>query len=146
VLLASFELFTAIKYLGAAYLIFLGVTMLIGARAMLSQELPGAEGGRLRRTWLNGVAMQFANPKGLLYFTALVPQFVDPGSSAAMQIAILGVTSMVVEAVVLVGYGGLAGRARGYLRRPRFALIANRTSGALLVAAGAGLAASGEVR
>ncbi|MEX0750737.1 MAG: LysE family transporter, partial [Dehalococcoidia bacterium] len=87
-------------------------------------------------------AMLFANPKGLLYFTALVPQFVDPGSAAAIQIAILGVSSMVVEGIVLVAYGTLAGRARSLLRRPRFSLFANRASGGLLVAAGAGLAAT----
>lgn len=143
VLLASYEAFTVLKWLGAAYLVFLGVMTIARARSALIGD-DGAAPLRFRRTLINGAAMQFANPKGLLYFTALVPQFVHPGSPVAMQIAILGVSSMVVEAAVLVGYGVAAGRARTFLRRPRFSLLANRASGGLLVAAGVGLAATPE--
>jgi threonine/homoserine/homoserine lactone efflux protein len=142
VLLASYEVFTVVKWLGAAYLVFLGVTMIVRARGAFAQDIATDAPVHLRRTWLNGIAMQLANPKGLLYFTALVPQFVDPGSPASAQIAILGVSSMVVEGVVLVGYGVAASRARTFVRRPRFSLLANRASGGLLIAAGAGLAAA----
>jgi threonine/homoserine/homoserine lactone efflux protein len=141
VLLASYEAFTVVKWLGAAYLVFLGVTTIARARDSLFGEAT-ATPVRFRRTMINGAAMQFANPKGLLYFTAIVPQFVHPGSPVAAQIAILGITSMVVEAAVLAGYGAAAGRARTLLRRPRFSLLANRAAGGLLVAAGAGLAAT----
>jgi threonine/homoserine/homoserine lactone efflux protein len=142
VLLASYEAFTVVKWLGAAYLVFLGVTMIVRARGALVEDAGGPAPRRFGRTVATGAAMQLANPKGLLYFTALVPQFVDPGSPAAVQIAILGATSMVVEAMVLVGYGVAASRARSFMRRPRFSLFANRTSGALLIAAGTGLAAT----
>jgi homoserine/homoserine lactone efflux protein len=141
VLLASYEAFTVLKWLGAAYLVLLGVMTIARAREAFSGE-DATPRVRFRRTFINGAAMQFANPKGLLYFTALVPQFVHPGSPIAMQIAILGASSIVVEAAVLAGYGVAAGRARSFLRRPRFSLLANRASGGLLIAAGAGLAAT----
>jgi len=140
VLLASHEVFTVIKLLGAAYLVYLGIRTIVGVGLGLR-----ADGvvGATTRDWAalgRGFALQAANPKALMFFVALLPQFIDPARPIALQILILGVTSVIIEFFVLAGYGYLAGRAATLARQPRFVALTNRVSGGMLVAAGAGLA------
>lgn len=140
ILLASHQFFTGIKYAGAAYLVYLGV------RTIRGDGLAIASTGRARndpggwRTLTRGFALQAANPKALIFFVALLPQFIDASRAVAPQVAILGATSVLIEFVVLAGYGYLAGRAMGLARQPRFVTVTNRISGSLLVLAGAGIA------
>ena len=142
-LLASHRLFIGIKWAGAAYLIFLGVKTFLdrgGARLDAPTTLSGPVGSRLL---LRGFAVQAANPKALVFFTALLPQFINPTAPVAVQLLILGVSSLFVEFLILAGYGILAGRASSLAGQPRFARATNRVSGGLLIAAGAGLALNG---
>ena len=139
VLLGSYRAFTAIKWIGAAYLIYLGLSMILRRRSVVGDAYQVPE-RRSRRGLANGFAVQAANPKALIFFTALLPQFVDPSSSAAAQIAVLGVSSVTVEFFVLLGYGFVAGSMSQLARRPRFAAIADRVAGAMLIGAGTRLA------
>lgn len=141
-LLASNALFTAVKWAGAAYLVWLGVTTFLGRGAVVetagaADVAPSVSGPRLLG---RGFVLQAANPKALIFFTALLPQFIDPTHSVAPQVLILGVSSVVAEFPVLATYGAFAGRAGRLARRPSFARATNRVAGALLVGAGAGLA------
>jgi threonine/homoserine/homoserine lactone efflux protein len=140
VLLASYELFSIIRWVGAAYLIWLGITAFIGKSPVLSVTPAAGLPVRRRRIFLNGFVLQASNPKALVFFTALLPQFIDPSGSLAGQVTILAVTSVVIEFFVLLGYGALAGRLTGLARRPRFSTIANRVAGSMLIAAGVGMA------
>lgn len=134
----SHELFTIVKYAGAAYLIVLGVLTMFGRGIALRADVaPAAQGPRILG---RGFVLQAANPKALLFFTALLPQFVDPKGSVPLQIAILALTSTVAEFFVLAGYGFFAGRAAHVASTPRFARATNVGSGGLLVAAGTGIA------
>ena len=140
-LLASWELFVLIKWLGAAYLIWLGLTTFFASRDAVrpvAEPLTPLHTGM--GTFLHGVVAQGANPKALLFFTALLPQFVNPAAPLVPQIALLAVTSVLIEFGVLTGYAVLASRARSLAHRPRFARIINRVGGGLLIGAGAGLA------
>jgi threonine/homoserine/homoserine lactone efflux protein len=141
ILFASYDLFATIRWIGAAYLVWLGVTTFIGASPIVPA---GPTGGVARpgpRLVLDGFVLQASNPKALVFFTALVPQFVDPAGSVPLQMAILAATTVVVEFVVLTTYGALAGRATALAAEPRFATATNRVAGSLLVAAGVGTAA-----
>ncbi len=91
------------------------------------------------RAFMRGFAVQAANPKALAFFVALLPQFIDPRSSVALQVLILGVSSQLIELGVLSLYIWLAGRSRA-LAGGRAGTIARRVAGGLLVAAGARLA------
>ena len=144
VIATSHEWFTVIKYAGAGYLIILGVLTMFGRGAALAQQ--GGDVTKIRGTSLlgRGFVLQAANPKALVFFTALLPQFVNPSHSVALQMAILGITSVVVEFLVLSMYGFGAGRAAVAAANPRFARGANLTSGGLLIAAGTGLALARE--
>ncbi len=139
-LLASYDVFFAIKWIGAAYLVWLGVSAFFGRSATLSVPVHGAPDRRGPRALADGFVLQVANPKALVFFTALLPQFVDPATSVAPQVAILAITSVVIEFFVLAGYGLLAGRLTGRAIQPRFATLTNRIAGSLLVTAGVGMA------
>jgi homoserine/homoserine lactone efflux protein len=141
-LLAAWELFVLIKWLGAAYLIWLGLKTFFAARDAgrpVAQPLTPPRTGM--RRLLYGVVAQGANPKALLFFTALLPQFVNPAVPLVPQMALLALTSVVIEGGVLTGYAVLASRARGRAYRPRFSRRIHRGGGGLLIGAGAGLAA-----
>ena len=111
---ASARFFTIVKWIGAAYLIYLGLKALRSANSMHSVALDGdsAEQERDRRgVYLGALTLQLANPKALLFFLALLPQFIDPAISVVPQILILAATSMVPEFCILTAYGWLAHRA-----------------------------------
>ena len=137
-LAASFDLFSTVRWIGAAYLIFLGLRTLLGKRNAL------AAGGSIERPPLrmfgDGFLLQASNPKSILFFTALLPQFIDPRLAIVPQVAILAATSAVIEFFVLLGYGAAAGQASELARQPQYAAWTNRVAGVLLIGAGAGLA------
>jgi threonine/homoserine/homoserine lactone efflux protein len=139
-LVASYNLFFAVKWIGAAYLIFIGLRALFGKATMIeaADGAPEAPGGW--RLFRDGFILQASNPKAIVFFSALLPQFIDPHGPIVMQVAILAVTSMVIEFFVLLGYGTAAGRASHFARQPRYANWTNRIAGVLLIGAGAGLA------
>lgn len=139
-LAASHDLFLVIKWAGAAYLVWLGLSALAGRAGPLSSGPGRIGGGTPWRLVRHGFVLQAANPKSLIFFTAILPQFVDPTAPVAVQLLVLGVTSILLEAAINLGWGGLAGRARRLATGPRFARAVDRLAGGLLVAAGAGLA------
>jgi homoserine/homoserine lactone efflux protein len=141
ILLASYELFFLVKWIGAAYLISIGLRMLVSRAHAL--EPAGAAATATRRSlrpFTHGVITQGANPKALVFFTALLPQFIHPDNAVPLQIAILAVSSIIIELLVLSIYVALCYQARGLMHRPGFATSLNRAGGALLIGAGAGLA------
>lgn len=142
VIVASHDLFLAVKWLGAGYLVYLGLSAFFGKGGAAAVR-PGSAAAPARswRLFVNGFVLQAANPKSLILFAALLPQFIDPAASILLQVALLGVTSILVEFVVLVGYGLIAGQAQRFAARPRFARWTERVAGSLLIGAGVGLAA-----
>ena len=134
----SAEIFTAIKWAGAAYLIWIGARMI--ARSFRKQAVQGiaATLSKQRAFW-QGFVAQGANPNLLVYFAAILPQFVDTAHPLPGQIAILAVSSFVIEGCILSFYAALAARA-GRSARPRARVAIERAGGGLLIAAGVGLA------
>jgi homoserine/homoserine lactone efflux protein len=140
VLVASYDLFFAIKWIGVAYLIWLGASTFFRT-SKLSAVKPDTGVASPRRLFVGGFVLQMANPNVLLFFTAFLPQFLDPRVALIPQLAILAATTAVIEIVVQLGYATLAGRFRALLTAPKFARITDRVAGSLLIAAGLGMAA-----
>jgi homoserine/homoserine lactone efflux protein len=140
VIVSSYKLFVLIKWLGAAYLIYLGLASFFGKSSVLA--LPEAKDGSGdgARIFRDGFFLQAANPKAILFFTAILPQFIDAHRNVVFQILVLGISSIVVEFFILFAYGQLAGRALATARSPRFEKLTNRIAGSLLIGAGIGLA------
>ena len=135
----SSEVFLAIKWAGAAYLVWLGGRMIVRSFRRRVAEPPAPSASSVRRSFWQGLVTQGANPNLLVYFAAILPQFVDPGRPLAGQVAILAASSFVIEFTVLSVYAALAHRA-GQVAAPRSRVLAERVGGGLLVAAGLGLA------
>jgi homoserine/homoserine lactone efflux protein len=111
---SSAQFFSIVKWVGAAYLIYLGIKALRAANSSQSVALLGhsePDNTALRGVYLGALTLQFANPKALLFFLALLPQFIDPARPVVPQMLILAATSMLPELCILVGYGWLAHRA-----------------------------------
>lgn len=147
-LIASKRVFDVLQLAGAAYLVLLGLKMVVlpsseearGRDADASAgETPAVRGAR-DGSFLQGLVTQLANPKAIVFFTALLPQFVDPSKPMTIQFVVLGVISILVELPVLLLYGLAADRGRAVYGR--HARLIERLSGACLVAAGAKLAAT----
>jgi len=139
-LLASATLFQVIKYVGAAYLIFIGVKMLVSKSETQKAGEQTVTPGRSLRLFSQGLVTQLSNPKAIVFFTALLPQFVTPGEAMFEQFIVLGLVSIVVEFPVLAAYGWVAERG-GKLIPERFASLPDRVAGVFLIGAGVGLAA-----
>lgn len=133
--------FVAIKWLGVLYLAWLGLCAwrdALRGSGSLAIAKPAPAGLRM---WRQGLLLQLANPKAILFFTALLPQFVDPTQPIALQILILAATGIVSEFFVLAGYAWLAARGGALLiARPRLARATDAAAGTCLIGAGVGLA------
>jgi len=140
VIVASYKLFFLIRWLGAAYLVYLGIGSFLGKSSVVSLPEAGADSRSGVRILRDGFFLQGANPKALLFFTAILPQFIDTRHNVAFQILVLGISSIVVEFAILFTYGQLAGRILATARSPRFEKVTNRIAGSLLIGAGVGLA------
>lgn len=135
VILASSRLFTALRWAGAAYLVVIGLRMLFSRHAPAPTVSPQI----VRRSFVRGFLVQGANPKALVFFVAILPQFIDPAAPVGLQILILGISSVVIELLVLALYVVLAVRTRE-LAGAHVVVPFERVGGAFLVAAGARLA------
>ena len=125
IIASSARFFTIAKWVGAGYLIYLGLKALRIANTVQAVDLQGfaTPAGDLRGVYLGAATVQMANPKALLFFLALLPQFIDPHRPVVPQMVILAATSMVPEFFILTGYGYLAHRAAH--ASARFAVTGN---------------------
>jgi threonine/homoserine/homoserine lactone efflux protein len=143
ILHASETLFEVLKLIGAAYLVYLGIRLILSRHA--AHEFRG-ETGRLSPLALvwQGVLSNVTNPKIILFFFAFLPQFVDPASvHATRDLIFLGVLYAVLALPIKVGVGFAAGSlSERVLRRPGALVWVNRVSGSVLVGLGLRLAAA----
>jgi len=135
VLAVSATLFAALKIAGAAYLVWLGVRLW---RTEPAAELPGRMEPRAgaRRMFWNACLVTALNPKGIVFFVAFVPQFVNPSRPLLPQFAILEATFLVLAAANAALWAGLAGSLQAAFRRPSTAHFFNRLGAGFLIGAG----------
>jgi threonine/homoserine/homoserine lactone efflux protein len=136
-LVASQAFFVAVKWLGAAYLVYIGLAALFGRPSPLTVTRNERSGGAPRAIYLSGLTLQLANPKTLVFFASILPQFVDPRLPIGPQMAWLAAGSIVPEFFILGSYGYLASRAARLAGDPRFARLTERVAGVLVLAAAA---------
>lgn len=137
VLVASAALFTAVKWVGAAYLIYLGIK-LWRAPATVGDASNGAAPAETRpgRILFHAFAVTALNPKGIVFFIAFLPQFLDPARPMAAQLAVVTATFVGLAAINAGIYGLMASAARRAIRKPSVQLAVNRVGGTCLIGAG----------
>jgi len=134
VLAASAGLFSVLKWMGAAYLVYLGVKLW---RAPVGEaDTPDTSETRTGRIFAHAYAVTALNPKSIIFFVAFVPQFIDPHMAVLLQIVVFEATFLVLATLNAFGYAMLAAAARKLVRNPRVQRAVNRTGGTLLIAAG----------
>jgi len=139
ILLASETLFALVMWLGVAYLVYLGVvTWRAPARGF--QDNPHDEAQTARDVFLRGFFVNITNPKGIIFFAAILPQFIDVARPQLQQYAILAATTFAVDLVVMMGYTALAAKVLRLMRDPGHLRWVNRGLGGAFVAAGVALA------
>jgi threonine/homoserine/homoserine lactone efflux protein len=142
VLAASETLFSALKWLGAGYLAYLGVTALLSKASSIAVPDSSVPQVSARALFGRGALVGASNPKALLFFGALFPQFIDPSVAQTGQFLILGVTFIFFELFWLSFYAVTAAKARHWLQKPRRAKLFNRITGAVFLFAAGLLATS----
>jgi threonine/homoserine/homoserine lactone efflux protein len=148
VLASSATAFSVVKWLGAAYLVWLGLQHLL-AREESDTETPQTRGeARLPRVFAQSVLVQVLNPKVALFFLAFLPQFVDPSRGAAWtQVMVLGATLALLGLFTDGLYALLGGTAGNWLRRKgengSFRRLRRYVPGGVYIALGAATAVSG---
>jgi threonine/homoserine/homoserine lactone efflux protein len=138
-LAASETAFMVLKIVGAAYLIYLGITTFRSADdAVFATARAGSDSRKSARAlFLQGWMVGASNPKALLFFTAFFPQFIDPTTSWVPQFAMLATTFVTIEFSVLSLCCVFAARLTPWLRQPGRARWFNRVSGSLFAVMGA---------
>ena len=138
ILLASETAFAIVKWLGVAYLIYLGIATWRAHPEMLARKTDGMRSSR--DIFVRGFLVSITNPKGIIFFAAILPQFIDVARPQLPQYAILTATTFFVDVFVMAGYTAAAARVLAIMRDSRRIRWVNRGLGSAFVAAGIALA------
>jgi threonine/homoserine/homoserine lactone efflux protein len=130
----SATLYMVLKWMGAAYLMWLGVKLWRAGGTLDARPVdPAASPTKML---LHAFIVTALNPKGLTFFVAFLPQFVDPHADFWRQMLIFEVTFISIAFINAISYALLASRARAFVRSERVMKNINRTGGSLLIGAG----------
>jgi homoserine/homoserine lactone efflux protein len=139
ILLASESLFFLVKWLGVAYLVYLGVVTW-RSRPLGFQEDRDDHARTSREVFVRGFLVNITNPKGIIFFAAILPQFIDVARAQLPQYAIFAATTFSVDLVVMMSYTALAAKVLRVMKDPAHLRWINRGLGGAFVAAGLALA------
>lgn len=134
ILAASATIFTALKWLGAAYLVYLGIK-LFRAGGTLDVK-PQTDRATTMKMVGHAWVVTALNPKSITFFVAFLPQFLDKHGDFFTQMVIFETTFLVLAFLNAAGYALIASRARNLVRSPRAIGLFNKTGGTLLIGAG----------
>jgi threonine/homoserine/homoserine lactone efflux protein len=127
--------FDWVRFAGAAYLVWLGIKLIRVPIAGVEAQAPPPRGG----FFLQGLLVALSNPKLLVFFGAFIPQFMDMNQDHLSQVAVLGVTFMIIAGITDAIYALLAGRARLFFSARRTRLL-SRVAGGFMIGGGIWLA------
>lgn len=141
ILLASSTLFALVKLIGAAYLIYLGIKQFRSARRYQTSKLSAqtSTAKKLSSYFKEGFFVAVTNPKPIIFFAALFPQFLSTTASIIPQFAVMTVIFMAFSFLSLTSYGFLAQKAKAVFAKTHHAKWLHRISGGLFIGMGISL-------
>ncbi|WP_208324582.1 LysE family translocator [Modicisalibacter xianhensis] len=144
ILAASESAFYILKMLGGAYLIYLGVKAWKEASIVSPQanEQASQDDMPIAKLFRRGFTVGISNPKDLLFFAALFPNFIDVNAPQLVQFVILALTWLVIDVALMSTYARIGSGISRWFRSPQRAKLFHRTTGGLFMAAGGSLMAS----
>ncbi len=132
--------FTIIKWVGAAYLVWLGIQKWRDTSGLIANESHKEMSGSA--LLYKAVLINLTNPKSIVFLVALFPQFIDPAKDQLTQLLALGVTTVVIDACVMLGYTTLAAQMGRFIRSDKIMGKINKVFGSMFMGCGALLAAA----
>ena len=138
-IIASNTLFSIIKWIGVAYLLYLGISAIFSDAGPLSISASKKKAS-IHKTFLKGFILELSNPKALLYFSALLPQFIDISAPIVPQLAILCLITICLDLFCYSLYAYLGHTSISIGIKPFIIKIINRTAGGMLIFAGVKMA------
>lgn len=130
----SVMLFNIIKWVGVAYLVYLGLSKIF-------EKVEIANDGRelnkysVKRSFFTAILINLTNPKSTIFLVAFIPQFLNPNESLWLQFSIIVITLCSVDIFVMTGYSSMASKLKFLIRDVKAMKIQNRITGALLILA-----------
>jgi homoserine/homoserine lactone efflux protein len=130
----SVLIFTIIKWIGVAYLVYLGLGKIF-EKAQLVDEEERLNSYSAKKAFLNSSLINLTNIKATIFLVAFIPQFINPNESIFLQFIIIGATLSVVDIFVMTGYSSMASKLKFLLKDVKAIKIQNRITGSLLILA-----------
>ena len=132
-------LFQWLRWLGAGYLVILGLQLLTSGKQHLKVHVNGEAGVKRRRTFLKAFVIEASNPKALLYFGALLPQFINPNQALAPQMLLFCLLTFVFD-IAAYSFYGVVGLGIAKASKQKFYTVLTRLAGTAFILAGLRLA------
>jgi homoserine/homoserine lactone efflux protein len=138
-IVASSFVFSIIKWFGVVYLIFLGASAIFTKAGAINVEAKSIKIGPAK-AFTQGLVVQLANPKALLYFSALLPQFVDPNEPVVFQMFLMGLTCFLADLLVYSMFGRMGEQLAKKQVKSWIISIINKVAGITLITTGVKMA------
>jgi len=135
IMISSGELFQLIKWFGVAYLIYIGIRKII-TKPKIELTKSNLKNRSFFNLYTEGFLMSAANPKAIVFFTALFPLFINESLPFLPQIIILAITFLIIDGLSLLIYTHFATKLKGYLENNKKIHLQNRIVGSLLILSG----------
>ncbi|MGH1429715.1 MAG: LysE family translocator [Neptuniibacter sp.] len=134
-ILTSSLMFSIIKWVGVAYLLYLGISALFSKSGVIKLQAEKSKRGK-KKLFSQGLVVQLANPKALMYFTALLPQFIDPSKPVLFQMLLMGISCLLADIIVYSAFSRLGERIARQQLKSWVTTLLNKAAGLTLISTG----------
>jgi homoserine/homoserine lactone efflux protein len=134
-IVASNVVFSIIKWVGVVYLVFLGMSAIFSKAGAIKIDVQKSQISPAK-AFSQGLVIQLANPKALMYFSALLPQFIDPNEPIIFQMFLMGLTCFLADLLVYSVFGRMGAQLAKKQVKPWIVSFINKAAGITLIAVG----------
>lgn len=128
----SVMLFNIIKWIGVAYLVYLGLSKIFQKVEAIEEE-EQLKTYSAKKAYIMATLINITNPKSIVFLVAFIPQFLNPNESLWLQFLIISATLVIVDIIVMTGYSSMASRLKFLIKDVKAMKIQNRITGSFLI-------------